>query len=75
MKKNENKIQISCLSHLDLRRRLHPSINQENMTVLATSLMTFYSFTKNTYFWDLAQNIQHTLRKKIDQGEIFQWYF
>lgn len=75
IKTNENNCRLSCLSYLDLRRRLQPEISQENMTVLAASLMTFYQITNHTSFWELARKVKHTLNKKIKQGETFQMVF
>ncbi len=72
---HENNIKVSCLSYLDLRRRLKPTISEENMTVLATSLMEFYRVTNNMPFWELARKIKHNLNKKINKGEIFQMIF
>ena len=71
-KSHEDNIRVSCLSYLDLRRRLQPEISAENMTVLAASLMGFYRITNNICFWELARKVKHTLNKKINQGEIFQ---
>ncbi|MTJ09501.1 MULTISPECIES: condensation domain-containing protein [unclassified Anabaena] len=72
IKSTENNIQVSCLSYLDLRRRLQPAISEENMTVLAGSLMGFYKITNNISIWELARQVQDTLTRQIKQGEIFQ---
>jgi NRPS condensation-like uncharacterized protein len=72
IKTDENTCRVSCLSYLDLRRRLQSEISRENMTVLAASLMTFYQINNHTSFWELARKVKHTLNKKIHQGEIFQ---
>ncbi|MBS9388787.1 MAG: alcohol acetyltransferase [Dolichospermum sp. WA123] len=74
-KSHEDNIRVSCLSYLDLRRRLQPEIDQENMTVLAASIMGFYRITNNISFWELARKAKHTLNKKISQGEIIQMIF
>jgi NRPS condensation-like uncharacterized protein len=74
-KNHEDNIPVSCLSYLDLRRRLQPEISTENMTVLAASLMKFYRITNNTSFWELARKVKHNLNKKIHQGEIFQMIY
>jgi NRPS condensation-like uncharacterized protein len=74
-KSHEDNIRVSCLSYLDLRRRLQPEISEENMTVLAASLMGFYKITNNISLWELARKVKHTLNKKITQGEIFQMIF
>ena len=74
-KSHEDNIRVSCLSYLDLRRRLQPEISEENMTVLAASIMGFYRITNNISFWELARKAKHTLNKKISQGEIVQMIF
>ena len=74
-KSHEDNIRVSCLSYLDLRRHLQPEVSQENMTVLAASIMGFYRITNNISFWELARKTKHTLNKKISQGEIFQMIF
>jgi NRPS condensation-like uncharacterized protein len=74
-KSHEDNIRVSCLSYLDLRRHLQPEVSQENMTVLAASIMGFYRITNNISFWELARKAKHTLNKKISQGEIIQMIF
>ena len=74
-KNHEDNIPVSCLSYLDLRRRLQPEISTENMTVLAASLMKFYRITNNTSFWELARKVKRNLNEKIHQGEIFQMIY
>ena len=71
----EDHIKLSCLSYIDLRKRLEPRINAENMTVLATSLMGFYRIKNNISIWELARKIKNDLNKKINQGEIFNMIF
>jgi NRPS condensation-like uncharacterized protein len=71
-KGDKDNIRVSCLSYLDLRRRLQPVISTENMTVLAASLMGFYKINNNISFWELARKVKHDINKKISQGEIFQ---
>ncbi len=68
-------IKVSCLSYIDLRKRLEPRINAENLTVLATSLMGFYRIKNNISIWELARTIKNDLNKKINQGEIFNMIF
>ncbi|MFM6281700.1 MAG: phthiocerol/phthiodiolone dimycocerosyl transferase family protein, partial [Dolichospermum sp.] len=74
-KQYEDHIKVSCLSYIDLRKRLKPRINAENMTVLATSLMGFYRIKNNISIWGLARKIKNDLNKKINQGEIFNMIF
>jgi NRPS condensation-like uncharacterized protein len=74
-KSYEDHIKVSCLSYIDLRKRLEPRINAENMAVLATSLMGFYRIKNNISIWELARKIKNDLNQKINQGEIFNMIF
>jgi len=74
-KSYEDHIKVSCLSYIDLRKRLEPRINAENMAVLATSLMGFYRVKNNISIWELARKIKNDLNQKINQGEIFNMIF
>nr|WP_322743327.1 condensation domain-containing protein [Sphaerospermopsis aphanizomenoides] len=71
IKPNQKSVCMNCLSYLDLRRRLQPAINKENLAVLATSLMGFHTINKNTSFWELAREVKQNLESGIKHGDIF----
>ncbi|MBG0743561.1 alcohol acetyltransferase [Cylindrospermopsis raciborskii LB2897] len=68
-------IRLNCLSYFDLRRRLQPPIDEDNIGLLATSQMSFHTVTTNTYFWDLSRRIKQTLAASIQRGDIFKMVF
>lgn len=63
---------INYLSYLDLRKRLKPEISQDNMAVLAGSLMGFHTITSQKSFWELARESKQQLEQKIKHGDIFK---
>ncbi|MEA5575867.1 phthiocerol/phthiodiolone dimycocerosyl transferase family protein [Anabaena sp. UHCC 0451] len=70
-KYNQHNIRVNCLSHLDLRRRLKPPINQENLAALATSIIGFHTIKQNTSIWELAREVKQNLEIGIKHGELF----
>lgn len=72
IKGNSNKIPVSCLSYIDLRRRLEPAISEEHMTVLAASMIGFHTIKTNTSFWELARQVKQKLEVGIKHGDIFK---
>jgi hypothetical protein len=71
VKGNKRDIRVNCLSYLDLRRRLKPAISDEHMTVLAASMMEFYTVRKNTSFWELARDVKQKLEITTKSDKIF----
>ncbi|WGV28973.1 phthiocerol/phthiodiolone dimycocerosyl transferase family protein [Halotia branconii] len=69
---NKKDIQVSCLSYLDLRRRLKPTISDEHLAVLAASMMGFHTIKTNTSFWELARNVKQKLEDGTQRGDIFK---
>jgi hypothetical protein len=72
IKANQKTIHLNCLSHLDLRRRLEPNISEENMAILASSIMGFYKVENNFSFWDLAREVKEKLERMTKSGDIFK---
>jgi NRPS condensation-like uncharacterized protein len=72
IKGNSNKIPVSCLSYVDLRRRLEPAISEEHMSVLAASTIGFHTIKTNTSFWKLARQVKQKLEVNIKHGDIFK---
>jgi NRPS condensation-like uncharacterized protein len=71
IKHHQKDVRVNCLSYLDLRKRLYPKINEEDMAVLATSMMGFHSIKPNTSFWDLAREVKQNLEAGIKRQDIF----
>jgi NRPS condensation-like uncharacterized protein len=70
-KGKRKKLRVSCLSYLDLRRRLQPAISDEHMAVLASSIMGFHTIHPNTSFWELARDIKQYLEVATKDDDIF----
>ncbi|MBD2569650.1 phthiocerol/phthiodiolone dimycocerosyl transferase family protein [Anabaena lutea] len=71
LKNHQKDVRVNCLSYLDLRKRLQPKVNEENLAVLATSMMGFHRIKPNTSFWDLAREVKHNLEAGIKRQDIF----
>ncbi|MFM2064677.1 MAG: hypothetical protein RLZZ507_4348 [Cyanobacteriota bacterium] len=71
IKDNQKYVRVNCLSYLDLRRRLQPAINEENLAVLATSMMGFHTIKTNTSLWELARKVKPNLDFGIKHGDLF----
>jgi NRPS condensation-like uncharacterized protein len=70
-KVNRKDVRVNCLSYLDLRRHLELEINDEQMAILASSIMEFYIIKPNTSFWELARQVKQKLEARTKQGDIF----
>ncbi|NDJ25210.1 alcohol acetyltransferase [Nostoc sp. B(2019)] len=70
-KVNRKDVRVNCLSYFDLRRHIQPVISDEQMGVLASSMMGFYTIHKNTSFWELAREVKQKLEAGTKQGDIF----
>jgi NRPS condensation-like uncharacterized protein len=69
---NQTQVRLNCLSYLDLRRRLQPEVSEENLAVLATSLMGFHSIKANTSIWEIARKVKDDLEIGIKNGDMFK---
>lgn len=72
IKANRKDVRVTCLSYLDLRRRLEPIIGEKYLALLAASLMGFHTIHTNTSFWELARQVKQNLEAGIKQGDIFK---
>ncbi|GAX34615.1 hypothetical protein NIES3585_06160 [Nodularia sp. NIES-3585] len=69
---NSKGIRVNCLSYLDLRRHLESTISNEQMTVLASSIMGFYTIQKNISFWELARQVKQKFEASTKSRDIFK---
>ncbi|MEH2107501.1 phthiocerol/phthiodiolone dimycocerosyl transferase family protein [Nostoc sp.] len=72
IKGNKKSIRVNCLSYFDLRRHLKPKISDDQMAVLASSIMGFHTIGKNTSFWELAREVKQKLEVSKKSGELFK---
>lgn len=64
-------VRLSCRSYVDLRKRLHPTISNENMGVLASAVTSYHTTQMNTSFWDLARDVKQQLEAILESKRIF----
>ncbi|MBD2387717.1 phthiocerol/phthiodiolone dimycocerosyl transferase family protein [Cylindrospermum sp. FACHB-282] len=59
------KLRLSCRSYVDLRQRLKPEVNRENLGVLASSITSLHTLEINTSFWDLARDVRQQIKVSL----------
>jgi NRPS condensation-like uncharacterized protein len=69
---NTRKINTSCRSFLDLRRRLEPVVPHENMGSLASFLTSFHTLTPQLLFWDLARDVTQQIQCGLREKDFFK---
>ncbi|QOV21814.1 phthiocerol/phthiodiolone dimycocerosyl transferase family protein [Anabaenopsis elenkinii] len=65
-------IRVNCLSYFDVRRHLEPKISDQDMAVLASSIMEFYTIQTDTCFWELAREVKQKLEASTKRNDIFK---
>ncbi|NEO10837.1 MULTISPECIES: condensation domain-containing protein [unclassified Moorena] len=63
---------VSCLSYVDLRRRLEPVVSDEVMGSLVSCVTSFHTLQSNLSFWDLARNVKKQLEYRLNGANIFR---
>lgn len=66
------KINTSCRSFVDLRRRLEPVVPNENMGTFASFLTSFHTLTPQLLFWDLARDVTQQIKFGLKKKEFFK---
>ncbi len=66
------KINLVCNSYVDLRRRVVPQIENDNLSFMASFLTTFYRVNAQILFWDLAREIYQQNYQGLKHGDIFK---
>jgi len=64
------KINVSCKTFVDLRRRIKPSIPFEQLGHLVGSVDSFHCLSSSISFWDLAREVNQKIKQKL-QREIY----
>ncbi|NJL09682.1 MAG: hypothetical protein HC908_04180 [Calothrix sp. SM1_7_51] len=59
------------LGYVDLRRRLEPQVNRENLGALAFGFTSLHNVDINTHFLDLARDVKHQLEVGLKSEDIF----
>lgn len=69
--KPNKKINVSCRTYVDLRRRIEPSIPSDQLGFLASSITSFHSLTSSLSFWDLAREVSQQNKHELQQRSYF----
>ena len=65
-------IKLSCRSYVDLRRRLEPPIQPDNMGFLASALSSLHQIKPQMSFWDLSRDITKNIEISLKRQDIFK---
>jgi len=70
---DEKKIDLclSCQSFVSLRHRLEPIIGNENLGMLASSIISYHVISENSSFWNLARDVKQQLEASLESNDIF----
>ncbi|MCJ8283618.1 MAG: condensation domain-containing protein [Rivularia sp. ALOHA_DT_140] len=63
----------SFRSYINLRTRLQPQINNEDLSFMASAIPTFHNLRETETFWGLAQDIKQKLDKGLVEGDGFKY--
>ncbi|MEM7725186.1 MAG: condensation domain-containing protein [Cyanobacteria bacterium P01_A01_bin.45] len=69
--KGRNSIRLSCQTYVDLRKRLKPSIANENLGILTSFINLFYTIKTQAPFWNLAKDIKKNLDFFSNRNDIY----
>jgi len=64
-------MQVSCQSFVDLRRRLAPTVSEENLGMLGSAVQTFHKVEPNNSLWQLARDVKQNLDASLKRDDIF----
>lgn len=71
IKKVDKDLYFSCRSSVDMRRRVHPPVSQENIAMVISALTSFHSLTNETSFWNLAKEVTQQIQLRLNTSEIY----
>lgn len=71
-RKEARKINVSCRSYVDLRRRLEPPISHANMGFLASFLTSLHIIEPEISFWNLSRDITKDIELGLERKDIFK---
>ncbi|MDJ1181754.1 phthiocerol/phthiodiolone dimycocerosyl transferase family protein [Roseofilum casamattae] len=69
--RDEKGIYLSCLSPVDLRKRLNPPVGDENIAIAYSVLKSFHHLNEVTSFWDLARDVSQQIKERLETEEIY----
>ncbi len=65
-------INLSCRSYIDLRRRIEPAIDHNNMGFLASFLTSFHTIKQQLSFWNLARDVTKQIELGLKRKDMFK---
>ena len=66
---------FSCLSPVDMRIKVNPPIGDEQITILISPLISFYTVNQKMSFWDLAKQATDQIKARLKTPEIYNGVF
>ncbi|YAI81862.1 MAG: phthiocerol/phthiodiolone dimycocerosyl transferase family protein [cyanobacterium endosymbiont of Rhopalodia sterrenbergii] len=73
IRKNQlRKVNISCASYVDLRRRIKPEVSPKKMGMLISFLISFHTLKSEISFWELARNVTRQINKGLNRKDMFK---
>ena len=66
------KINASCNSYIDLRRRLEPPIGNKDLSILASFITSMHQITPQISFWDLSRDVSKQIELGLKREDIFK---
>ncbi len=64
-------VRLSCQSFVSLRQRLQPIIGNENLGMLASSIISYHTIGENSSFWNLARDVKQQIEASLECNDIF----
>ncbi|HEY9701998.1 MAG TPA: hypothetical protein V6C58_06110, partial [Allocoleopsis sp.] len=69
--KSQDKIPVSVNSYIDLRSRLQPPINDENLGVLVSRMTSIHKINHHTSIWELSREIKEKINEFMTTTDLF----
>jgi hypothetical protein len=66
------KVNISCASYIDLRRRIKPEVSPEKMGMFISFLISFHTLKLEMSFWELARDVTRQINKGLNRKDMFK---
>lgn len=73
IRKNKfKKVNISCASYVDLRRRVKPEVPPEKMGMLVSFITSFHTIKSEILFWELARDVTRQINQGLKHKDMFK---
>ena len=67
----KKKINVSCQTFANIRKYLWLPIANENLSCLASELLSAHKINPNTSFWELARDVKRKIDRGIERQDLF----